>query len=204
MAPKNRLANKQILQNLDILARQKTRSTKIPVFVSNEFDLDSKASFGQNITAAISTVFDKGFEKVICIGNDCPALQTEHILTAAEVLNNSDAVFGPDFRGGTYLIGLSKKAFNNVTFQSLPWQTSELFQSILANFSEKRIQFLDQLQDINSFQDLVYYPTARLIVSFLLKFINSFQFLKFSWIYAVKSEVYLFSRSFRGPPILRF
>ena len=115
LAPKNQLANKKILQNLDLLACQKSRSTQIPVFVSNEFCLDSKASFGQNFTTALSTVFDKGFEKVICIGNDCPALQTEHILTAAEALNNSDAVFGPDFRGGTYLIGLSKKAFNSYT-----------------------------------------------------------------------------------------
>jgi glycosyltransferase A (GT-A) superfamily protein (DUF2064 family) len=204
LSPKNQLANKQIFQNLNILTKQKTRSTQIPVFVSNEFDLDSNASFGQNITSALSTVFEKGFEKVICIGNDCPALKTEHILTSAEALNTSDAVFGPDFIGGTYLIGLSKKAFDNVTFQYLPWQTPELFQSILASFSEKKIQILDQLQDINTFQDLVLYSKERHIVSFLLKFTNSFQVLKFSWINIVIPEVLLFSRSFRGPPIFGF
>ncbi|MDP1817158.1 MAG: DUF2064 domain-containing protein [Leadbetterella sp.] len=204
LAPKNQLANKQIFQNLNILTNQKTRSTQIPVFISNDLNLDSKASFGQNITAAISTVFDKGFENLICIGNDCPALKTEHILTAAEALNTSDAVFGPDFRGGTYLIGLTKKAYDNVDFQALPWQTPNLFQSILASFSEKKIQILDQLQDINTFQDLVLYLNERHIVSFLLKFTSSFQFLTFSWINTAKSEVLLFSRSFRGPPIFGF
>lgn len=204
LAPKNRSANKQIFQNLHILTKQKTRSTQIPVFISNNLNLDSKASFGQNITAAISTVFDKGFENVICIGNDCPALKTEHILTAVEALNSSDAVFGPDFRGGTYLIGLSKKAYDIVSFQALPWQTAELFQSILTSFSEKKIQFLDQLQDINTFEDLVLYSKERHIVSFLLKFTSSFQLLKFWWINTAKSEVLLFSRSFRGPPVFGF
>jgi hypothetical protein len=86
----------------------------------------------------------------------------------------------------------------------LPWQTPELFQSILASFSEKKIQILDQLQDINTFQDLVLYSKERHIVSFLLKFTNSFQVLKFSWINIVIPEVLLFSRSFRGPPIFGF
>ena len=58
-------------------------------------------------------------------------------------------------RGGTYLIGLTKKAYDNVDFQALPWQTPNLFQSILASFSEKKIQILDQLQDVNTFKDLV-------------------------------------------------
>lgn len=201
LAPKNRLANNQIFQNLNIQARQKTLSTQIPVFVSSQLGLESKGGFGQNITEAISIVFDKGFEKVICIGNDCPALQKQHILTAAQALTASEAVFGPDFRGGTYLIGITKKAFNVDSFQDLPWQSSELLESIVISFSGKKVFFLDRLPDINSFQDLVFYPAARHIVSFLLNFLNNFQFVRFSWIYSLKSEVYLFHRSFRGPPI---
>lgn len=204
LAPKNQLANKQILQNLNILTQKKTTATKIPVFVSNELGLESKGGFGQNFSEAISNVFSKGFEKVICIGNDCPALQKQHLISAAEALTKADTVIGPDFRGGTYLIGLTKRAFNVDSFQNLPWQSSELLEGLVMSFSGKYIHFIDQLPDINSFKDLVFYPTTRHIVSFLLKFINKFQFVQFSWVYSLKSEVYLFHRSFRGPPIFGF
>lgn len=204
LVAKNRQANKRIFQNLNILTRQKTLATQIPVFVSSQLDLDSKATFGQNLSKAISYVFEKGFEKVICIGNDCPALRKEHLISAAEALNTADAVFGPDFRGGTYLIGLSKKVFDTNSFQNLPWQTSELIEHLLMSFSGKRIQILDQLSDINSFQDLHFYPTARHIISFLLKIINNFNLGRFSLVFFKKNEFFLSFLSFRGPPILGF
>lgn len=202
LAPKNRLANKRIFQNLNILVNQKSLATQIPVFVSNQLGLDSKETFGQNISRAISYVFEKGFEKVICIGNDCPALQKEHLISAEEALMTSDVVFGPDFRGGTYLIGISKKVFEAISFQNLPWQSSELLEQLVLSFSGKRIQFLDQLSDINSFQDLNFYPTSRYVISFLLKFFNSFKVDRIFLTFSLKTEVFLNSLSFRGPPIL--
>lgn len=202
MAHKNKLANKRIFQNLNTLATQKSLATQIPVFVSSQLGLDSHGTFGQNFSGAISHVFDRGFEKVICIGNDCPALQKEHLISASEALMTSDAVFGPDFRGGTYLIGLSKEAFEAISFQNLPWQSSELLEHLVKSFSGKKIQLLDQLADINSFQDLNFYPTARYIISFLLKFFNSFKVDRISSAFSVKTDVFLNSLSFRGPPIL--
>jgi glycosyltransferase A (GT-A) superfamily protein (DUF2064 family) len=204
LVAKNRQANKRIFQNLNILTNQKSHATQIPVFVSSQLDLDSKATFGQNISRAISCVFEKGFEKVICIGNDCPALQKEHLIATAEALNTTDAVIGPDFRGGTYLIGLSKKVFDTNSFQNLPWQTSELLEHLVMSFCGKRIQILDQLSDINSFQDLYFYPTARHIISFLLKFIDNLSFCQFSLGFSKKNEFFLNCLSFRGPPILGF
>jgi uncharacterized protein len=204
LAPKNQLANKQIFQNLNILATQKSLATQLSVFVSSQLGLDSHGTFGQNFSGAISHVFARGFEKVICIGNDCPALQKEHLISAAEALITSDAVFGPDFRGGTYLIGMSKEAFEASSFQNLPWQSSELLEHLVRSFSGKKIQLLDQLADINSFQDLNFYPTARHIISFLLKFFNSFKAERISLAFSGKTEVFLNSLSFRGPPILRF
>lgn len=204
LAHKNRLANKQILQNLNVLATQKSLATQIPVFVSCQLELESKGTFGQNFTKAISHVFENGFEKIICIGNDCPALQKEHLISAAEILKTSDVVFGPDYRGGTYLIGISKKVFDAISFQNLPWQSSELIENLVMSFSGKRIHMLDKLSDINSYQDLVFYPTARHIISFFLKFIGKLNLGRFSFVFSAKSEFFLNFLSFRGPPILGF
>lgn len=54
---------------------------------------------------AFSELFDKGYNRVICIGTDIPQLNSDHILRSFQALTDHDGVLGPDNDGGIYLYG---------------------------------------------------------------------------------------------------
>jgi hypothetical protein len=112
-------------------------------------------NFSERFTNAIQSVYKKGYDAVITIGNDSPHLQTKHILKAADQLQENDSVFGPSKDGGFYLMGLKKANFNAKTFLKLPWQTSRLagsFYKILKQ-NKRTTYLLEPLSDIDSVSD---------------------------------------------------
>jgi glycosyltransferase A (GT-A) superfamily protein (DUF2064 family) len=46
------------------------------------------------------------------LGNDSPGLHLNHLQEAFLELQDKSVVLGPDFKGGTYLMGFSKISFN--------------------------------------------------------------------------------------------
>lgn len=112
-------------------------------------------SFGSRFTNAIQNIFKKGFDQVITIGNDSPHLKASHITKAANLLVKNDIVLGPSKDGGFYLMGIKKSHFDTKIFQKLPWQTSELNQSIsqLAVLQNIKLSYLEILQDIDTVSD---------------------------------------------------
>jgi glycosyltransferase A (GT-A) superfamily protein (DUF2064 family) len=58
------------------------------------------------LSHAIQSVLDRGYDKVM-LGNDSPGLHLNHLQEALE-LQDKSVVLGPDFKGGTYLMGFSK------------------------------------------------------------------------------------------------
>jgi hypothetical protein len=127
--------------------------TKVPYFISNENN-QIGTSFGEKLTNAIDSVFQRGFDKVIVIGNDCPQLTSKKLINAIERLQKSDFVFGPDFNGGLYLTGVSKNSFCKEKFQAIPWQTNIVFEKITTTFALNSIDTLEKLNDVNSLDDL--------------------------------------------------
>jgi glycosyltransferase A (GT-A) superfamily protein (DUF2064 family) len=113
-------------------------------------------SFGARFSNAIETIFQKGFENVITIGNDTPHLKTRHLIDTLQQLEKNDSVLGPSKDGGFYLMGLKKSYFNKETFERLPWQTNRLHQkfSSLAHLKNLKIQYLEPLNDIDCKEDL--------------------------------------------------
>jgi len=115
-------------------------------------------SFGERFTNAIQTVFNKGFDSVITVGNDTPHLGVKHILEANEQLKSKKLVLGPSIDGGFYLMGLHRSQFHAHSFAQLPWQTTQLFKAVVKWSDECEIQLvrlqplidLDQLQDIRN------------------------------------------------------
>jgi glycosyltransferase A (GT-A) superfamily protein (DUF2064 family) len=59
------------------------------------------------LSHANQSVLDKGY-KVIVLGNDSPGLHLNHLQEAFLELQDKSVVLGPDFKGGTYLMGFSK------------------------------------------------------------------------------------------------
>jgi len=130
---------------------QTIHKTNLPYFISDE-KTQVGDSFGDKLSHAITTVFEKGFEKVIVVGNDSPGLTKDHLLKATIALQHKDWVFGPDCKGGTYLIGVSKSVFNAGEFANISWQTTHVAAQLKALSLEGSI-VLSPLADLNTLND---------------------------------------------------
>ena len=113
-------------------------------------------SFGERFTNAIETVFNKGFQNVITLGNDIPNLTANLIVQAKNKLENSDYVLGPSTDGGFYLMGFKKAHFNKTNIQNLPWQTSKLQRCLHHELQQQNesISYLETLTDIDDTSDI--------------------------------------------------
>ncbi len=107
-------------------------------------------NFGERFSNAIQAVFDEGFEKVIAIGSDTPALQTIDIQKAANQLSEKDWVVGPGWDGGIYLIGMRRAAFSESDFRNIEWETQRV-QSDLAQLAASRDFSFSKLKSYSDF-----------------------------------------------------
>lgn len=135
--------NQKVLQTI--------HKTNLPYFISDE-KTQIGESFGDKLSHAIQTVFDKGFEKVIVVGNDSPGLTKEHFLNARIGLQQKEWVFGPNCKGGTYLIGVSKSVFNAALFANISWRTAQVAAQLKVLSFENSI-LLSPLADLNTVAD---------------------------------------------------
>ena len=150
------------------------QKTQLPYFISNETN-QVGITFGEKITHSIQEIFEKGFEKVIVVGNDCIALKGQHLLQAERDLQINDLVIGSDYSGGAYLIGVTKSKFKAEPFETIPWQTKNVFSALQTLYNTKTIAFLPSLDDCNSASDfkkaihqLSYFSTLKkTLLSFL-------------------------------------
>lgn len=134
---------------------KKVKSTGLPYFHISENEQIGN-SFAERFTNAIQSIYDKGYDSVISIGNDTPHLKSAQISQAAKQLNSHDIVLGPSLDGGFYLMGLKKSHFKAEIFLKLPWQTAGLSQSIYRLIASNRTKLfkLETLTDIDSLSDI--------------------------------------------------
>ncbi len=131
------------------------KRSKLPYFLFTEKEQLGK-TFGQRFRNAIQAVFDRGFNSVITVGNDTPQLTKQHILHASIEIDKNKFVVGPSIDGGFYLMGLSRKQFDIISFSELPWQSKSLEKSISAQISaiQTEVIKLDTLLDVDCASDL--------------------------------------------------
>lgn len=198
---KNNGINKLLFSRLNDFVQRTSSSTQLSIFNSRQFVTNNQKSYGKQLTEAINAVFEKGFEKVICIGNDCPALDKVQILKAAHKLQTNDTVLGPDLRGGVYLIGLSKTTFCADTFEKIAWQSEKMLASYIEHFPDQQISFIESLADIHTFEELQSYATSRYFIQFLINIIEK-TFVIFKNTCSFSCKFHLLNISYlRGPPI---
>lgn len=174
---KNQAVNRLVFDKLNHFVERTTTAAaskvdNLHVFHSNQLIKPNNNSFGKQLSAAIQVVFERGFEKVICIGNDCPALDENRILAAVEKLQIADAVVGPDNRGGVYLFGISSQGFKAEVFENLAWQSEKMLESFMEQYSHKTVLPLETLSDIHNFQELQTYTASRYFIAFLIRIIE--------------------------------
>jgi uncharacterized protein len=139
-----------IEKNLKIL-----RGLDVPFFMISD-DAQRGNSFGERLDNAFSDIFNKGFQQVIAIGNDCLDLNETHILQAIEGLKTTPSVFGATTDGGVYLLGFEKGFFNNFDLKNIAWQTDKVYAE-LTQLADNQCITLDILSDIDSSNDLILF-----------------------------------------------
>ncbi len=167
-------------------------------------------NFGEKITNEISKFFSIGYQNVIVVGNDCIQLNKQDIILANELLQkNKGILLGPNFRGGAYLIGVSKESFNYQKFIQLKWQSN----SLMASFKNYAIQYNLSIKYLKVKKDINYQKDFWQIINQfkssnnLKKLIRLFQIklnysTKIIFNYSLKANFQLYT--FRAPPFLVF
>lgn len=110
------------------------------------------AHLGAKMQNAFQTLFDLGYQNCIIIGSDLFDLQANHINEAFNKLESNDVIIGPAEDGGYYLLGL-KKVIPSI-FKNKDWGTSTVLSSTLKDLENYKIEFLETLNDIDTFEDL--------------------------------------------------
>lgn len=168
-------SNRRAVHLLNERVGQTVRQTGLPVLFSTDL-ITHSGCFGNQLSAAIQAVFGRGFERVLVVGNDCPALTVADLTHAAAELQGGRVVLGPDNRGGLYLLGLSREQFNADVLRELPWQTNQLHRAIRVHFSAYTVLQLRALSDINATADIWAYQadiqSLRAFISLLLRLID--------------------------------
>ena len=179
--------------------KQVANASGLPTFFYSE-NLQIGSTFGERFTNAIESIFNKGFEKVIALGNDCLAVSKNDILQTAELLKTTPSVLGPSTDGGVYLLGIQKQAFQKEAFLNIDWQTEYVFQQLAA--LNKNIKILSTKSDIDTPEDLVKILNSlafslKKAILCLLK--DNFDALKLSF-EPVRSTYLMACKSLRAPP----
>lgn len=89
------------------------------------------------------------------IGSDAPHIQVRSLVNAHQLLAAGKSVIGPSQDGGYYFIGLSQMA--DGLFEGPEWGKDTVFSTTLSNSKSigLKLQSLDSLQDIDTWDDLI-------------------------------------------------
>lgn len=162
------------------------------------FDQDNQIgdTFGERLTNAMAYVFGKHYKKVIIIGNDCLEISVLDLQFAANELEKTPLVIGPDLRGGSYLLGVDQSIFNPEQFKHLPWKTDGLFSALTSIIDEATV--LKSKSDLNLKHELQEFIKTSYPIKRLVSIIST---VAFTISHSTREYSYLLSpTSHRGPP----
>ncbi len=180
------------------------QKSELTFFISDEKS-QRGSNFGERMSFAIEDVFEKGFENVIVIGNDCPTISTSDIYSAALSLSTGNSVIGPASDGGVYLFGINRKNFSKEKFTNLTWQTSNLGLS-LENYLKQENSRIDYLKEKSDVDNLLFIKISEIkrikisIARLLISILSSFSQKKYTEDLLILNPVFLTIPKFRGPP----
>lgn len=117
---------------------------------------------GIRMQHAFETAFKANYDKVIIIGSDLLDLKAAHIQDALDALNTNDVVIGPAYDGGYYLMGMTN--LHPAVFQNKNWGTDSVFQDTMRDLQNLDVHLLDELNDIDTFDDFKVYPELKQLI----------------------------------------
>ncbi|MGB0372041.1 MAG: TIGR04282 family arsenosugar biosynthesis glycosyltransferase [Opitutales bacterium] len=110
-------------------------------------------SLGDRLLDGTQHAFDAKASKVLCVGGDCPTLNTDHYKRAFEALENHDLVLFPALDGGYVLIGFKQP--QPQLFSEIAWSTHLVFNQTLeiAEAAGLSVWVGETLPDIDTIED---------------------------------------------------
>ncbi|MBN3582091.1 TIGR04282 family arsenosugar biosynthesis glycosyltransferase [Algoriphagus aestuarii] len=120
---------------------------------SYSFHVQSDGDLGQKMASAFQEQFQKGCDKLLIIGTDCPGLTSEILEEAFEKLDHDEVVIGPANDGGYYLLGM--KTFIPGLFQKIPWSSEKVLSlsKKVLDFHSITYSLLPTLIDVDTLED---------------------------------------------------
>lgn len=111
---------------------------------------------GERMHKAFLRAFSKGFCRVLIIGSDIPDI-TNTVIDEAFAADESDAVLGPAFDGGYYLIGFRQNSVLPEIFEKMGWGTPAVYEKTMSVFKKHnfKVHVLPKLRDIDRLDDLI-------------------------------------------------
>ncbi len=198
--------NKQLINHLNQHVQQIIKGTGLPFFIHYSEDQVGE-DFGERFTNAFGRIFDKGYKRVMALGNDHPGLTKSRLREAIGKLRHYNHVIGPASDGGLYLIGLHRSQFNARAFGQLPWQTGSLWKAYKQAFTSvySGLPVLRDLDNAYQLRRFLHqypsqgYPNGRLI-EFLRAIAASFSVNQVIPQNLFGNSFYFLPFSLRGPP----
>jgi hypothetical protein len=130
---------------------------KISAWLGKDYAYEPQAGkdLGERMKNAFCNAFLEGFTRVLLIGSDIPDLP-DNILQNAFGLDSYDAVIGPAFDGGYYLIGFKNNTFLPEIFEEISWSTETGFTRTMEIFNKyhNKVHKLPKWGDVDRIEDL--------------------------------------------------
>ncbi len=134
------------------------RENDFPKEFGNKFSYmpQTGTNLGERMHNAFCRCFSEGLQFVVIIGSDIPDLPQQTITEAFQALEKRDAVIGPAYDGGYYLIGFSSESFPLDAFEGIAWGTDGVCKTtmdILEN-AGLHVHVLPAWRDIDRPEDI--------------------------------------------------
>ncbi|MBI4531153.1 MAG: TIGR04282 family arsenosugar biosynthesis glycosyltransferase, partial [Candidatus Latescibacteria bacterium] len=112
---------------------------------------------GERLEEAFNWAFFCKAERVIVIGSDSPSLPESYVENAFSLLQDKEAVLGPSWDGGYYLIGMTRHRPD--VFRGINWSTDRVFEQTLDRIKDlgMSLGLLPPWYDIDWPEDLRFF-----------------------------------------------
>jgi len=194
--------NLQVSQLLVRRAKAIGKQSGLPFFIVDE-TLQHGETFGGRLRNAVADVSALGYNKILLVGNDCPAITVRLLQQAALQLQTKSMVLGATQCGGAYLIGIDCKRFDAHLFENITWHTNAVYTQLATLCTN--VFALPPLHEVNGFFDLlslpnsfIYPPISKLAASLRASFMCVFNILRLSFTFNYARRL----AGLRAPPLV--
>lgn len=99
-------------------------------------------------------------QPIVIVGSDIPYLRATQVDAAFEALNENDAVLGPSYDGGYWLVGFRQRPamhgkLSTAIFKDVRWSSTSALSDTADSFPKRwEIAYLETLRDVDRGADL--------------------------------------------------